>query len=125
MSHLWDQRNNPILYICGYYILFVVVSIVLLFIIYCTVTYWANSKNILAAEERYLNSAPETQISIDKHMMMLDERDLYPELNSRNGFEFEKNDLNRYPNLIHIVKFNDREESVTSSTERDMTRLYI
>lgn len=79
----------------------------------------------MAAEERYLNSAPETQISIDKHMMMLDERDLYPELNSRNGFEFEKNDLNRYPNLIHIVKFNAREESVTSSTERDMTRLYI
>ncbi|CDO93217.1 unnamed protein product [Kluyveromyces dobzhanskii CBS 2104] len=125
MSLLWDQRNNPVLFICGYYLLFVVLTIVALFLIYCSFTYWTNSKDILAAEERYLNSGAETQVSIDKHMM-LDERDLYPDLTSRNGLMAEPYHFNRYPNLSQIVEFNARQDSqASSSTVRDMTRLYV
>lgn len=124
MSRLWDQRNNPIMYICGYYTLFVVITIVVLFGIYCGVTYWQNCKDILMPEERYQDSPAETQISIDKHMMMLDERDLYPDITSRIGFDLGNRGLTRYPDLVQLLKYNNREQSQTI-VGRDSTRLYI
>lgn len=75
-------------------------------------------------EERYQDSPAETQISIDKHMMMLDERDLYPDITSRIGFDLGNRGLTRYPDLVQLLKYNNREQSQTT-VGRDSTRLYI
>lgn len=97
---------------------------VVLFLIYCTVTYRYNCKDVVVAGNRYVYSSANTEVSLDKHALILDERDLYPEIFS-NGIAHGPDGLNRYPDLLQIMRYNISHDFAHERSGRDQTRLYV
>lgn len=102
MVDMVGQRYHPVLYVFGYYVLFVSLTSFGIFCTYCVLKYRQNCRESIPPAERYFCSTAGTEISAEKDGVPMDGGNLFPDLKGK-GAQVGYYGLNRYPDIRHIM----------------------